>query len=474
MSFGSCHCCTDGLNSFLASRRGRAATRHEGAHGQTFGPISLLSFMKDHLQLAVGPWTFQKPATLLLILSRSEVHATRKFLKTAPPELVRELLPVLLHSVDRGTATEAMSTVINHVDGHTSMVSVLQKVHVGVAAEVMQEVPAEHLVITLSIPASALVAVVNTLRPERTADIVVEVLTEPTEVLLGGLVPLLSITQYPERAAMVANHVDLELLLCFLRAVPGKQLALFVDASAKEDFEEKGNITKLLRMVEDDPDFVLDKLVPLFARGDAPKMAMLLHSIEPCQLLKVLRRVEVEGVLCLLTNTHEELVIRIFKGPLQKAMSEIAGILARSMMKHPHMATTISLSSGQMVKVINTTNKAKQRLKGKIRSQVSKGKISRGAAPTNSFTFGDFTRGVFSRDSTTSSRQSSTRQRSIRRHLSEPTPAKAPLFTSPDHEKPWNGDSPLVDERSSRYSSQSRFASALKCCRCALEMKERA
>lgn len=362
---------------------------------RTFGPISLLTFLKDFPYLAVGPWTLQKPVTLLSVLARTDVEAMRKFLEVAPREVIEGLLPVLLHSVDRRTVAEGMSTVINASHCHKSLLTVLKEVDFEAVAEILKHIPPQNLRLALAIPAQALAAIVRTLDPARRLDIMVEVLTEPESVLEDGLVPLLQITRHPDWVAMVANHVDMDLLLCFVRAVRGRQLATFIDASWPEDFHEDGAVTTLMAMVQDDPEFVAQKLVPLFKNGDAVAMAMLVHAVEPRQLLDVLRRVEVEGVLCLLANTNEELVIRIMRGPLDHCMSEIAGVMATEMQKHPHLAAAIAWNSDQLVKMINNTKEAKRRIRDKMK--VLKGKAIREAAAQDLLSLGDLSRGVPSR-----------------------------------------------------------------------------
>jgi len=350
--------------------------------------------------LVKQPWVYRKPFTMLCVLHRTEAKAMEHFLAHTPQELVEGLMPELLYSIDRQTIVEGLPPIINMVSCHNALISVLKNVDFKVVAEVIRVVPAQHILVAMRSPPRALEAVIAAVDPKLLEDIIVEMLTESPRVLEDSFVPLLTHTRHLARVAMLANHVKIELLLCVLRGVSGKQLAAFVDAMADEDFSNVGSVTRLMRLVESDFDFVVSKLVPLFARGEAEKMAHLVHHTEPRHLLEVLRHVEVEGVLCLLANTNETLVIQILRLPLEQSISsisEIAGTLATAMQRHPSLAATISHQSDQLVRTMKSCKDAKERLRNGIRTSVDRGKLSRGATSEAAYSFGDLTRGVVSK-----------------------------------------------------------------------------
>jgi len=383
----------------------------------TFGPFSLAQLLKDHPFLATQSWAYIKPVTLLSVLYHTDVKAMQSFMAEAPQALVKGLMPEVLYNVDRKTVSVRLPPIINMVSGHDAMIAVLQRVEFDVAAELLRSVPAEHILVALTIPARKLVAVLDALDPRQRKNIFVEVLTETPKVLERSFVPLLTTTQHPKRVAALANRVHIELLCCVLRGVPGLQLAAFIEATTDEDYGDHGHVTKLMKMVGDDYDLIVDKLVPLLARGDAVKMGELIHKVEPRQLLDVLRGVEVEGVLCLLENTHQALVIQTFRLPLEQSLAEIAGALGTAMQKHPFLAATIAHQSEQLVKHARSAKYAKRRLHEGLQTNLHRGKLSRGGSQADAYSFGDFTRGVV--------RKVSERRHPFSKRL--PLPVQAPL-----------------------------------------------
>lgn len=339
---------------------------------------------------------------VVTLLCNADAGALRQFNNDVPERTLREILPRILQEFDSARLKASLVPLLNAADLQGTLMELLEVMDTSCIIQLLGNVPAHKLAIVLRAPRGNLADLIAAVDAERIPVVLIPVLQEPEDLLAGTLVPLLEQVRNPGRIAAVANLVETDVLLWFLRGVPADRLAPLIDALSPEDFQAGGTAIALLQQLADARGLVRDKVVPLITRGEPTLIAQIIQGTSANNLLEVLRRVEVDGVLLFLENTNIEFVIRVFNGPLDTAVAAtVAGSFADSL-RNPLVASSLKQLTDGLNDTFQAADQAQQtavdyamqNVQRPVLDYVRRGKEQRGASGDEAYEFGDFTRGI--------------------------------------------------------------------------------
>jgi len=305
---------------------------------QNFRPCPIISLLWEHPSLLAYA-TVRHPLKSVALISNTDVVAVRDFCTIVPDERLGAVLPCLLDRVSWSRCRELLAPLLNPPDVRATVARLTLLLDAHPIVEVVEAVHPQQLAIVLRAPCEAIVALVGAIDVGRITTVLIPVLREPTALLEGNVVPLITRVQHPELIAAIMNQVQPLIILWMIRGLDADQLVALVDALLPEDLEPDSTVTMLLRELADRPDIVQEKVLPLLRNSEPTNIVQLMRGVRAGQLLAVLQCVEVEGVVRLLENTNAELVVRLFDS-LEATVTSVAGGLAGAM-RHTPIATTV-------------------------------------------------------------------------------------------------------------------------------------
>jgi len=263
------------------------------------------------------------PFGLVALLHSCEVGVMHSFCDTCPAETLNIALPELLRHCSTKQLATVLAPLLNDASLHQSLVLILQRVDARRIARIINNVLPEKLDIVLRCPANAVVALVNTVEDGRIPSMLQLVNYAPS-----ALFALLTHAIDCDKAASVVNHVDAEVILGLLGRVSSFRIARVLEAFPPADFGSGGRFIQFLKHLEGERKLTQDKVAPFLQLIDPEVVARLVQGVDGVQLLEVLRSVGAEGVARILENTNIDLIISMWNGPLELAVSLGAGPLS--------------------------------------------------------------------------------------------------------------------------------------------------
>lgn len=358
-----------------------------------FGPCSTLRLMFSYPHI-VSKDSLRYPLKLLTLLHCTSPFAVRRLCELAPPDVLGEVLPALFQALSCKQIREVLAPLICAVDLHSATALLMQVMDPACFAEILSGAPPGKLGIILQSPPTQLQRFVAAMDRGRIPVVLLPVLREPHEVLADTLVPLLEQVETPEKLSAVANKVEEDVLVWLLRGGHPSQIAKLVDAFAAADFEpEAGALIVFLQALADERGLTRDKVLPLLHQADPLMLVPVVQRVKPGKLFEVLRRVEVGSVVRILTHTNQDFVVRLFNGPLEAAVSHIAGGFAEAL-KDPRTASTVRVFTNATEEFLVAADNLRDRAVQDMRDIVQRGKEERGAPAEAPDVVSDFTRGL--------------------------------------------------------------------------------
>jgi hypothetical protein len=314
------------------------------------------------------------------------VGTVRRFLEFLPAEKVSDVLAHFVSDVPRRRINTVVLPLLNSPKARDPLCEALRFLNPATLIELVNVVELEKINIFMRVPAQKLGRLIENIEPGRASALLMPLLKEPMALLEGTLLPVIIRARHPEHLAVIANHVDISVLLPFVRGVEEMQIVSLLDSLCEEDFRPEGTVIRLLNLLSDDIDFLEKHLVPLVQRGDAQKIAVLLQGMRAEQFTGVLRAVSSEKLLLLLQNLNCSLVVRLCNGPLEELVPVLAGYAGTAMKK----SNAIAAVSGHVGDQVEAGFAG-------VDSLVVRGKLLRGVQRDDRSKVGDFSRGLVSK-----------------------------------------------------------------------------
>lgn len=358
----------------------------------TFGWCSVFSLVAEYPALIDGNSVLHF-GTVVAMMQRTQVAPFRQLLKRVPVAVFQRALTTYLQEVDRKRLVELFPALCNDAGLVESLAVVQINIEPAYMVEVIKHARPSAVKALLRIAPEILAKLTESLDPQR-FQLLVPMTQEGDHLINDTLVPFITSVEHLERVAAVANTVDPGTLIAILRGVSPERLAAVIDGLGPANFEPGGTAITVLRMSAD-PEFVSDKLVPLFERAPVQRLLPVVDGVRPKALMDVLQRVEVEGLLRLIENTDPAITVRLLNGPLEPAVSAMSGRVA-DLLSNRGAASAVRNTSEAVAESLAAMDVVREGLHLGVKEILARGKESRGGTEEEGgYKFGDITRGIW-------------------------------------------------------------------------------
>lgn len=243
------------------------------------------------------------PCTMIKLLRRINTKSLSHFCKVAPKECRTVYLPGIFPYVNEDHLIEILPPLINCVELHAAMVSVLQ-LGLETNVDIILNLSPENINIMLEAPMCSIAVIAGALDIHRVRSVIVPLLQEPPRILRDVVVPLVFQTKDATRLASMANHIPVQVLLWLLRAADADRLADFVNACEASDLDGDGYVTKFMQQTSDDEELVKTKMAPTMMSAEPNHLLDMLRSMETLNVIRLLRHLNVDVLVRLINSTQ--------------------------------------------------------------------------------------------------------------------------------------------------------------------------
>lgn len=345
----------------------------------TTAPISTLALVFQHPHLVSFGILSQTPK-LLLMLHNSEVGPLKSFCDACPAQCLGTVLPELLSGLRVDAIESVLAPLVNLPHLHGALVAMMTQVDATIIIEILNGSSFERLEILLCAQPIKLTQLVTAVDEDR-----VHAMLLPLQSVPAAVRDMVDALENPERAGAVVNYVDPLVLVWLLQCATGSAIANLMNAFLPHDFEASGCIVYFLQKLEGERR-LSQEFVAIFVQLVPPAVvAELVQRVSAEKLLEALRRVGPEGIARILANTNVDFVIRLWNGPLEGAVTFMAGTLSEIERNRIAAKALKKATDGMDYGLV------------RMESHVRRGKLQRRGRQHTQYRVGDFSRGFLSK-----------------------------------------------------------------------------
>jgi len=295
--------CCSGVQTWLAQQNYLSA------------PLSMAQLVLHHPHLA-SLGNLLHPGKLVALLRHCELGKLERFCDACPPSILKKSLPELLRRVGHKPLVKVLAPLLNNVALHESLAKFLKGVDARRISHIVNEVAPGRLDIVLRCPGDSLATLVCAVDDCRVPTMLLPLIHKP-----NSLLTLLMRSSDFDKLATVVNYIEPEVILWILGRVSAWRLVRILDSFTKQQLEPEGCFNVLLWHLQGDKHFTQEEVAPFLQLIDPDVVAQLVHGVPAHRLLKVLRHVGASGVARILENTNVDLIVRLWNGPLRRAVT---------------------------------------------------------------------------------------------------------------------------------------------------------
>mmetsp|Transcript_146552 Transcript_146552/g.468085 ORF Transcript_146552/g.468085 Transcript_146552/m.468085 type:complete len:401 (+) Transcript_146552:163-1365(+) len=265
-----------------------------------------------HNPYMASPGVLAHPFQVIALLKKCEVGKLDLFCSACPAEVVQEALPQLLRHVERQQLVSVLVPLLNNVELHAPLVSMLRRVDVLRLAEILNGALPGKLDILLRCPGETVVDITCAVKDDRVSAMLALANHAPDKLL-----DLVSNCPGPEKAAAFVNFVEPEVVIWLLDSASPLCLAQLLGYFEVAELRSDGPLMRFLGHLDGERRLTKGIVGPFLLLVKPAVVAQLVREVTAEQLFKVLSHVGPHGVARILENTNVDLIIRMWTGSLE-------------------------------------------------------------------------------------------------------------------------------------------------------------